>query len=436
MIERDVYLKKLIEAKGNGFPKVITGIRRSGKSYLLSNIFSSYLLTHGVDESSILNIDLNSALNFDLRDPLVLSKRILSFSEGKEQVYVFIDEIQKVFTIVNPILTDGKHILAKPKDTETIGFVDVILGLASHKNIDIYVTGSNSKMLSSDIITEFRDKATNIHLAPLSFYEFASYRGGSKSDALNEYMQYGGMPLAVLLDKAKKREYLKSLFQTTYFKDILDHNHLKKSEYLDALCNILSENIGGLINAEKISNTFQSVTHTKIAKETVERYVEFFLDAYLISEARRFDVKGRLEIGATKKYYFTDIGLRNARLNFAFLDDGRDLENVVYNELLFRGFTINVGALSYFDKDKAGKTVRKTGEIDFLASKGDKKYYIQVALNMSDAQTREREIKPYSVLNDQIRKIIVVKDNIDECFDENGYTVIGACDFMLRFIAE
>ncbi len=435
MIQRDIYLKKLIDAKNNGFPKVITGIRRSGKSYLLSNIFASYLLTHGVNESSILNIDLNSAINFDLRDPLVLSKRILSFCEGKEQVYVFIDEIQKVFTIVNPILTSGKHILAKPTDAETIGFVDVILGLANHKNIDIYVTGSNSKMLSSDIITEFRDKATNIHLAPLSFYEFASYRGEPSSDALTEYLQYGGMPLCVLQEKEKKRDYLKNLFQTTYFKDILDRNRLKRSESLDALCNILSENVGGLINAEKLSNAYRSVTHAKIAKETVERYIDFFADAYLISEARRFDVRGHLEIGATRKYYFTDIGLRNARLNFVFSDYGRVLENVIYNELLFRGFTVNVGALNYFEKDKNGKTVRKTGEIDFLASKDNKKYYIQVAANIDDAKTRQREIKPYSVLNDQVRKIIVVKGNIDERFDENGYTIIGACDFMLRFIA-
>ncbi len=435
MIRRDIYLKKLVDAKNNGFPKVITGIRRCGKSYLLSNIYASYLLTHGVSESSILNIDLNSALNFDLRDPLNLSERILSFSEGKEQIYVFVDEIQKVFTIVNPVLTGGKHVLAKPSDTETIGFVDVVLGMASHKNIDIYVTGSNSKMLSSDIVTDFRDKATNIYLAPLSFYEFASYRGESNSDALTEYLQYGGMPLCVLQEKSKKRDYLKKLFQTTYFKDIIDRNRLRKSESLDALCNILSETVGGLINAEKIANTYQSVMHTKISKETVERYIDFFVDAYLISEARRFDVKGRSEIGATKKYYFADIGLRNARLNFAFSDDGHGLENVIYNELLFRGFTINVGALNYFDKDENGKTIRKTGEIDFFASRDNEKYYIQVALNIDDAETRQREIKPYRILNDQVRKIVVIKNNIDECVDENGFTIIGACDFMLRFIA-
>ena len=296
------------------------------------------------------------------------------------------------------------------------------------------MTGSNSKMLSSDIISEFRDKAVNIDLSPLSFEEFYGYRGGSPAEAIYEYMQYGGMPLAVLKAGSEKREYLKGLFETTYFKDILEHNRLKKTSSLDELCNIISGSTGSLLNSTRIANTFMSVKHEKIDKQTVEKYIELFKDAFIIREASRFDLKGRAEIGALRKYYFCDTGLRNARLNFAFPDEGQMLENIVFNELIYQGYTVNIGTFDTVEKDKLGNSVRKNNEVDFYAVKGNREYYIQVAADMSNETTKDREVRPYKLLNDQVQKIIVVNKPINETRNEKGFTVIGITDFLLRFI--
>ena len=434
MIKREKYLSQLIKAKNNGFPKVITGIRRCGKSFLLKEIYRDYLLSEKTPPNHIITIDLDEDKNAPYRDPIRLGEYVRSICTEKEKYYVFLDEIQKVYSIINPNLTDGKHLPATANDSDIISFVDVVLGLSHERNIDLYVTGSNSKMLSSDIITEFRDKATNIHLAPLSFEEFYNYTGGYETEALYTYMQYGGMPLAVLKDDEEKKEYLKGLFETTYFRDIVERNRLRRGEELDELCNIISASSGELLNSERISNTFLSVRKSKIDKKTVEDYVGYFVDAFLLREARRYDIKGRKEIGALRKYYFTDTGLRNARLNFVFPDEGQMIENIVYNELCYNGYSVNVGTFDSVEKDKNGKSIRKTNEVDFYAQKGIRAYYIQVTSDMSDENTRKREIRPYILLNDQIQKIIVVNKPIKENRDEKGFTIIGVTDFLLRFI--
>ncbi len=403
-------------------------------SFLLKNIYRQHLLDVGIEESSILLLELDDDRNMAYRDPIDLGKYVREFCRGKKRCYVFLDEIQKVYSLINPNLTDGKHILAKTSDTEIITFVDVVLGLSREKNIDLYVTGSNSKMLSTDIITEFRDKATNIQLSPLSFEEYYGYVGGSASEALYDYMQLGGMPLAVVKRAEEKKEYLRGLFETTYFKDIIEHNHLKKSESLDELCNIISAGTGELLNADKIARTFKSIKKESVDKQTVEKYIGFFKDAFIVREAKRYDLKGRAEIGALRKYYFVDTGLRNARLNFAFPDEGQMLENIVFNELCYKGYSVSVGSFDTVEKNKNGKSVRKTYEVDFYATKELRRYYIQVCADISNAETRAREERPYMLLNDEITKIIVINRPIKESLDNNGFTIIGITDFLLRYI--
>lgn len=434
MIERNVYLSKLISSKGNGFPKIITGVRRCGKSYLLKEIFKKHLLGEGVSEDNIIIVELDDLKNVKYRNPIELDKYIRNKCNVNTINYVFIDEVQLVTTIVNPIFTNGEYVIAKKDDKDVISFVEVVLGLSREKYIDLYATGSNSKMLSSDVISEFRDKATNISLYPLSFEEFSNYKNSRSSDTVFEYMRYGGMPLAVLKDINDKKDYLKGLFETTYFKDILEHNKLEKTEALDSLCNIISEGTGQLFNSQKIADTYKSVTKDSIDKDTVKKYIDYFVDAFILREATRYDVKGNNEIGALRKYFFVDNGLRNARLNFAYDDEGQMLENMVYNELLYNGYTVNVGTFEKYEKNKNGESVRKTYEIDFVAQRGIKKYYIQVASDISNAETKARELKPFFALKDSIQKIIVINKPLEESLDLNGFTVIGIADFLLRFI--
>lgn len=434
MINRPMYLKQLIAAQNNGFPKVITGVRRCGKSYLLKEIYYNYLLSIGVVKQNIIIIELDDLKNAKYRNPLELDKYIRSIVKPSGYYYVFIDEVQLVDTIINPIYTNGVIKLANKNSKNVISFVDLILGLSREKNIDLYVTGSNSKMLSTDIVTEFRDKATNINIKPLSFEEFYNYKGMGEVEAIYEYMMYGGMPLAVLKDYDDKKTYLTNLFQTTYFKDILEHNKLKKSEVLDELCNIISEGCGQLINSEKLSNIYKSIKKETIDKTTIERYLNYFLDSFLISEAKRYDIKGNSEIGALRKYYFIDNGLRNARLNFAFNDEGQMLENVVYNELIYNGYSVNIGTINSVEKNKEAKSVKKNYEIDFIAKKGIKRFYIQVCADYSSKNVIARETKPFLKVNDSIQKVVVINKPIKETIDNNGFTIIGITDFLLRFI--
>lgn len=435
LINRDKYLNDIIKAKDNRFPKVITGIRRCGKSYLLNNIFKEYLISSGVSDKNIINIDLTKVSNSYYRDPIYLYDYVVELTKNNnEMFYVIIDEIQEVYSIVNTALTNGEHIKAKLNDKEIISFVDVVLDLASLDNIDLYVTGSNSKMLSTDIVTEFRDKATNIRLLPLSYEEFYNYRKVDETKALTEYMMYGGMPLAVLKEGIEKENYLKSLFETTYIKDIIDRKKFRKVEALDEICTMLSTCVGDLINSEKIANLYKEKTKNKIDSDTVNSYINSFIDSFILSEAFRYDLKGKNVITSTKKYYYIDTGLRNARLNFVYSDTGKMLENVIYNELIYNNYKVNVGTFDTFENDETGKTTRKSLEVDFLAVKGNRMYYIQVCDNYTDDKTKRRELKPYISLNDQIQKIIVINSPISEHRDEYGFTIIGASEFMLRFI--
>ena len=435
MIERPKYLQQLINSKENGFPKVITGIRRCGKSYMLKEIYHKFLLSVGVLEENIICLELDDIINIKYRDPIELYNFVLERCKTETMHYVFIDEIQLVNTIVNPVFTEGKHVIASKDDKDVVSFVEVVLGLSRTRNIDLYVTGSNSKMLSSDIVTEFRDKATNIKMFPLSFEEFYNYKGGYLTETFEEYLLFGGMPLAVLKpNEQDKKDYLIKLFETTYFKDILEHNNLNKSESLDELCAILSSECGHLINSERISNAYKSKTKENIDQDTVTRYINFFVDAFLLNPVERYDVKGKNRIGALRKYYFIDNGLRNAKINFSSFDEGQMLENLVYNELIYQGYTVNVGVFDKVEKNKNGVSVKKNYEIDFLATKGNRMYYIQVASDIGNEETKNRELKPYISLNDQIQKIIVINKPINEMRDLNGFTIIGITDFLLRFI--
>lgn len=431
MIDRPIYLQKLISSKDNGFPKVITGLRRCGKSYLLTDIYPQYLRSVGIDDDSILYIALDDDKNEELRDPIELGSRVRSMTEDKsKRYYVFLDEIQKVFTIVNPKLTDGKHVLATEKDTEVISFVDVVLGLSREKNIDLYVTGSNSKMLSSDIVTEFRDKATEIHVQPLSFAEYHAY---SSKDPLTDYFEYalhGGMPLAVLKEGREKEEYLVSLFRKVYFKDILEHHHFRKDENLDEVSTFLSQTTGQLINVIKLVDRLQSEKKVSISKGAISDYVDAFEDAFLIRKAERFDLKGGAIIGATRKYYFTDAGLRNARLGFAFPDMGQIMESVIFNELLYHGYQVSIGCFDTVEK-KDGESIRVTYEVDFYATRPDGDLYVQSCYSIGEANTKAREKRPFDLLRDSRRKVIVVADPIPPSKTEEGYEVLNVADFLL-----
>ncbi|MBQ3922828.1 MAG: ATP-binding protein [Spirochaetales bacterium] len=431
MIRRDKYLQQMINAKHNGFPKVITGIRRCGKSYMLKEIFRQHLLESGVPQENIIILELDDVRNSKYRDPIILSDYIIDRCKGIDECYVFLDEIQSVTTIINPVFTDGKHIIASKDDEAVISFVDVVLGLSREPNIDLYVTGSNSKMLSSDVVTQFRDKATEIHISPLTFSEYYEYVKNDKQEALYEYMLHGGMPLAVLKNQADKENYLKELFRTTYFKDIIERNKIKKSGALDELCTILSTCTGELLNAEKIANTFVSQRKEKIDKNTVSDYIDYFIDAFIISEAKRYDLKGRKIINSTRKYYFADTGLRNARLDFMYSDEGQILENVIYNELIHNGYSVNVGTFDAVEKDSTGSSIRKNYEVDFMAVKDGETMYIQVTDNLNSESTAKREIRPFILLNDQIKKIIVVNKPIKTMKEQNGFTVVGIVDFLL-----
>lgn len=432
MIERNQYLDQLISSARNGFPKVITGIRRCGKSYLLKEIFKKHLLESGVDEEHFVLVELDDDKNARLRNPIELSRHIREKVIGQEGVFtVVLDEVQRVFDIVNPELTGGAIVLAKKEDEETISFVDVVMGLSALPNVDLYVTGSNSKLLSKDIITQFRDKATQIHMAPLSFAEYYAYVGGSKSEAFYEYLLHGGMPLAVLSDRQQKEAYLEGLFATTYFKDILEHHGFQKQWALDDLADSLSSMVGKLINPERIANTLKSEGKTSLDPKTVQAYIDAFVDAFLLSEAPRYDLKGRALIGAGKKYYFADTGLRNARLRFAFPDLGQLMENAVFNELIYRGYQVSVGVLPTVGKDNTGKSVRKDYEIDFVARKGYDAIYVQIAQSVANVDVLKKELRPFDFVRGEAKNVLVVGEPIPETRNPDGSYIVGVSEFLL-----
>ena len=425
MIERKKYLEKLISKKENGLVKVITGIRRCGKSYLLFNIYKDYLKSIGVDDECIICLALDDDENIKYRNPLELGKHIRSLTADENKTYyVFLDEIQKVVTIQNPYI-EGVE--------DKIGFVDVVLGLMKHDNIDVYVTGSNSKMLSSDILTEFRGRGDEIRVNPLSFAEFYNAFEGEKRNAWQEYYTYGGLPLVMTKkNHDEKAKYLQSLFDAIYISDIMDRNKLVyEKSVLDDILNIVSSSVGSLTNANKITNTFKSAKQMNIGAPTVNRYLDYFIDAFLLYKAERYDVKGRKYIGSPLKYYFSDVGLRNARLNFRQQEENHIMENIIYNELCGRDFSVDVGVVEYCYKDAEKKSKRTQLEIDFVANKGSKKYYIQSALTVADEEKREQEIRSLKRVGDSFKKIVVVKDNIIPWHDDDGILYIGIEQFLL-----
>ena len=425
MIERKKYLDKLISRNQNGLVKVITGIRRCGKSYLLFNIYKEYLKSIGVEDECIICLALDDDENIRYRNPLELGKHIRSLTaDESKDYYVFLDEIQKVVTIQNPYIEGAE---------DKISFVDVVLGLMKHDNIDLYVTGSNSKMLSSDILTEFRGRGDEIRVNPLSFSEFYNAFEGDRHDAWQEYYTYGGLPL-VLAKKTheEKARYLQTLFDTIYLSDIMDRNSLvHEKNLLDDILNIISSSIGSLTNANKITNTFKSERQVNISNFTVSKYLDFLIDAFLIYKASRYDVKGRKYIGSPYKYYFSDVGLRNARLNFRQQEENHIMENIIYNELCGRDFNVDVGVVEYCYKDEEKKSKRAHLEIDFVANKGSKKYYVQSALTVADEEKREQEVRSLNRVGDSFKKIVVVKDNVIPWHDDNGILYIGIEQFLL-----
>lgn len=404
MIERNEYLNKLISRKNNGLVKIVTGIRRSGKSYLLDPIFKNHLIEDGVEKDHIIKIDLDEIENEKYLDPNELNNFIKSKIKDNGIYYILIEEIQKFKN-----------------------FESVLNGFLHRKNLDVYVTGSNSRFLSSDIITEFRGRGDEIRIFPLSFKEFYDAYEGDKHDAWNEYILYGGMPfIANIKDEGQKSKYLVDLFELTYKRDIIDRNNITKSDILDSLINILSSSVGSLTNPQKIYNTFISNGIGDLSKNTIVSYLNYLLDSFLIEKAERYDIKGRKYIGTPQKYYFADIGLRNARLNFRQVEENHIMENIIYNELLIRGYNVDVGVVEIRDGES-----RKQLEIDFVCNQGYKKYYIQVALNIDTREENAQESRPLNSIGDNFKKIIVVKDDIKHWYNEDGILIMSIKEFLL-----
>lgn len=404
MIERNEYLNKLISRKNNGLVKIVTGIRRSEKSYLLDPIFKNHLIEDGVEKDHIIKIDLDEIENEKYLDPNELNNFIKSKIKDNGIYYILIDEIQKFKN-----------------------FESVLNGFLHKKNLDVYVTGSNSRFLSSDIITEFRGRGDEIRIFPLSFKEFYDAYEGDKHDAWNEYILYGGMPfIANIKDEGQKSKYLVDLFELTYKRDIIDRNNITKSDILDSLINILSSSVGSLTNPQKIYNTFISNGIGDLSKNTIVSYLNYLLDSFLIEKAERYDIKGRKYIGTPQKYYFADIGLRNARLNFRQVEENHIMENIIYNELLIRGYNVDVGVVEIRDGES-----RKQLEIDFVCNQGYKKYYIQVALNIDTREENAQESRPLNSIGDNFKKIIVVKDDIKHWYNEDGILIMSIKEFLL-----
>lgn len=408
-ISRDKYLNDLIVRMHNGLIKVITGLRRSGKSYLLFEIFKSYLLENNISEDHIIEISLDQRKNKQYRDP----DSILDFIEesivGDDMYYIFLDEVQ--------MLND---------------FEEVLNSLLHIKNVDIYVTGSNSKFLSKDIITEFRGRGDEIHIYPLTFKEFMQVYDGDKYEGLSEYMVYGGLPLvATMKNDEQKVKYLENLFEETYLKDIKERYNIEKVQEMDDLIKALASSVGSLSNPSKISDTFKSSLKSDISMNTIKNYITYLEESFLINEANRYDVKGRKYIGTPLKYYFEDIGLRNAKLEFRQIEETHLMENIVYNELRARGFVVDVGMVETKEKNKSGNFEKKRLEVDFIANKGSLKYYIQSAYSLSSDSKIRQEKSSLLNINDSFKKIIIVKDVIKPNRDDNGIVSMSLYDFLL-----
>ncbi|MEQ2407140.1 ATP-binding protein [Bacteroides ovatus] len=429
-IERKRNLQRLINSRKNGQIKIITGIRRCGKSYLLGVLYRDYLLQEGIIPEQIITLELDNDVNARYRNPMELGTYLRQMvGDTSKDYYILLDEIQMVEAIDNPYL---------PKESGSkITFVDVLLGLKNLPNVDVYVTGSNSKMLSSDVATAFRDRGEEIHITPLTYDEFYAAYPKEKRFAWREFVAYGGMPLVMQKNThEEKSKYLQDLFRLTYIKDVIERNRLRAdAETLDELLNVVASAVGSLTNPTRLANTFQSVKGLKIKNETVSTYLDCFIDAYILSKSYRYDIKGRSYIDTPLKYYFTDIGLRNARLNFRQQEENHIMENILYNELAARGFNIDVGVVEY-NHIVAGKKTRTQLEIDFVVNLADKRYYIQSALTVADEEKRRQEVNSLNRIDDSYTKIVVVRDNILPWTDERGVQYINIEDFLLEKINE
>ncbi len=409
-IKRDKYLHDLINRMNNHMIKVVTGIRRSGKSYLIFRIFKRYLLEQGIPESHIISIELDQRKHRQYRDPDVLLDYIDSCIQDGETYYILLDEVQ--------LLKD---------------FEEVLNSLLHIDQTDVYVTGSNSRFLSKDIITEFRGRGDEVHIFPLTFKEFMQAYEGDLYHGWAEYTLYGGLPLAVTMKtEEQKVSYLTRLFEETYLKDIIERHHIEKTQELEDLVNILASAIGSLTNVPKIEATFKSSIQSKISANTIRQYIEYLEDAFLIHKANRYDVKGRRYIGTPLKYYFEDVGLRNARLEFRQVEETHIMENIIYNELRSRGYSVDVGLVERRGVNAEGKTERKQLEVDFVANLGSRRYYIQSAFAMPTEEKRTQEKMSLLQIKDSFKKIIVVKDVVNVTRDEDGITTMSIYDFLLK----
>lgn len=407
-IKRDIYLQRLIRKEKNGLIKIVTGVRRCGKSYLLFNLFHDYLTGKGVDGDHIIEVALDDRSNKELRDPDNMLSYVKSGITDNRTYYIILDEIQLL----------GE-------------FEDVLNSLLHIRNADIYVTGSNSRFLSSDVITEFRGRGDEIRMYPLSFAEYSSVYEGSADEAWDDYCVYGGLPLILSRDSAEEKAgYLTSLFQKVYLSDIIDRHNVRNRDELDELVDVLASAVGSLTNPVKLANTFKTIKKKTISDKTLKNYLDYLIDAFLVSKAVRYDIRGRKYIGSPAKYYFEDVGLRNARLNFRQTEENHIMENIIYNELRIRGFRVDVGVVETSVKTD-DKTSKKQLEVNFIATRGNEKYYIQSAFAMPTPEKREQEARPLNAIGDSFKKIIVVRENIKPRRDDMGIVTVGIRNFLL-----
>ncbi len=419
MIKRDYYLEKLIDAKGNGEIKVITGIRRSGKSVLLFDLFYEYLLNNGVNQDNIIKIKLDERRYYKYRNPIVLAEYVegLVVNKENERFFLFIDEVQLTLKVVD-----------KENENIEVTIYDLLNELKSYKNLDVYVTGSNSKGLSTDIATEFRGRATQINLYPLSFKEYYNYVGGDENKALNEYMLYGGMPRVLLLkDDSLKKDYLTKLYEEVYLKDIVERYGVLKEDILNEILDFLASQISSLTNPNNIANALSSSRREKVNPTLVASYVQYIIDSFLVSCAKRYDIKGKRYFNYPNKYYYVDMGLRNARLNYRQFDPGHIMENILYNELLRRGYSVDVGVVS--DRNN-GSNAQK--EIDFVVNDGDKRVYIQSAFRIDSGKKENSELESLMLSKDFFKKIVVRMDISHNYYDHNGIFHCNLIDVLLE----
>lgn len=409
-IRRDYYLEQLITRMDNGLIKIITGIRRCGKSYLLRRLFKKYLLEQGVAEDHIIEMAFDLYDNIEFRDPKLFYPWAKEQLKNEGKYYFLLDEVQLL----------GE-------------FVSVLNGLADKKNCDVFVTGSNAKFLSKDIATEFGGRGDEIHMYPLSFSEFMSIYNGHYYDGWNEYLTYGGIPIVALAETDEQKiALLDNLFKETYIRDIVVKNKVRNVGEMEVLLDILSSAIGSLTNPNKLQKTFKSVNQSKITATTITKYIEYLEDSFLVEEAKRFDIKGKSYIGTPMKYYFTDMGLRNARLNFRQMEVTHSMENVIYNELRKRGFRVDVGNLMVVEQDKNGKQVKKQLEVDFICRKGSKKYYIQSAYSLETEEKMVQEIRPYTKINDSFKKLVITSNTPKPFYNDDGILIMSVFDFLLK----